>query len=400
MKVTQKQWEERLKKIQEESKKCKNKLQLMESTGYSRFIIESVFKHFPKQEDKIISNLSQNNKVKKNETDKEKSEKRIREILKASEECKTFREITKKTSYSYFIIKSTLEKFPEEAQRVMANLGKKLEKENDTIETIMIDTSICNVENIFETLQKYVQDGKKIGITDLVLNEMAALQSMKCNDSKAACRFLHIIKSNIEYFEYYKIKEKIRKRESNDQAIIESCFPIREKTILLTADKEMYIQAVFQGVNCIYMQKRGENEETQKLKFQINEIKENNTEIQPQQKINHKKSIRVLKNAYIENGKLLYKKINRKDQLIKVFSKSGIEKNEIKILLEEGDHIYICTKIDNYISFVDFEVYSVSKKLGKSIFVYNHYNYELLINVKNPKYKNFIQKAIDKFKVI
>ena len=298
-----------------------------------------------------------------------------------------------------FIIKNTLSKFPDEEAMVRENLDKnrpsqattaKVEKnisasKNDNNFSIaMLDTSVYGLDNIFEILEEYAREGKILGITDVVLEELANLQKTMDTKGKCACNFLYIIMDNLSAFQLFEVKHNMLERETIDEAIIRATLDLGKKALLLTSDKEMYIKAALKGVKAKYLlsSKKREN----KFEFNLEETREKSKE--------HKKiKAKTFIDAHEENGKLFFIRKKRKTQLVKIFSKSGEEKYGDKIELEIGDHVFICTKREDYIRFLDYEVYFLKEDGFLERYSTKSYNCDVTVNVENHDYKKVIEQA-------
>ena len=137
---------------------------------------------------------------------KEEWRKRITELLKASEICRTISEVIKMTGYSRNVIQFTLKQFEDEANEFYENLknNKKQKDKNKKDKIIMLDTSICEIDHFFNVLEEYIQKGYIIGITDILLDELDYLQK---SQNKSACKMLHIILNNITFFKLFEEKK-------------------------------------------------------------------------------------------------------------------------------------------------------------------------------------------------
>ena len=357
---------------------------------------------------------------------KEDLMKRLEDIRLASEDCKTLAEVTEITGFSNFIINSLFKKFPEEAKEIRAKLEKnkgisksrsksrhknthqntdtsvkgdvipeaesqvEAEEEKKTNITaifaktdtaksaeskvVMIDTSICHVENLFELLEEYVQNGYVLGVTDIVLDELDKLAKRNTNNehSKLALTLLNIIMQNLASFKLFEAKEE----KSHDDLIISTCDTNHTK--LLTADKVMFIKASLKGISAKYV--LSTNEFVQK-KFKFNLSKKA-----------PKNNLHPLANAKIREEKLIFLN-NRKNQFVKIFSKTGEEKNGTEVSLEVGDRIFISTEKEDFITFADYEVYFSDKNLFYVHFHCRSYKSDAIVNVPDFKYKKFIEQA-------
>ena len=83
-----------------------------------------------------------------------------------------------------------------------------------------------------------------------------------------------------------------------------------------------------------------------------------------------------------------------RERLFHYFSRKGEEKQGEKVTLEVGDHLFICTAKEDYVTFADYETYDITQNTLLMRFNYRIYNFETEVNVVNPEYKKFIVHAI------
>ena len=332
--------------------------------------------------------------------------KRLEDVKLASQDCKTIEEIVQITDYSRSVINNLFRKFPNETEEVFVNLKNNKEKDkkvkatkktksrkqdymttsqkDDDFSIVMLDTSINLINNIFHILEKYVQDGKILGITDVALEELATLQKFDDDRGRSACNFLHIIKNNLSSFKLFEVKYGMRERETVDEAIINATLNLKKQALLLTSDKEMYIKAFLKGANVTYLSQKEEEEEKKEV-FDVG--KKSKTVA-----INKKYAVYVT-DVVIENMQAIYVEKHRKNQFIKIFSKTGEEKQGERVTLEVGDHIFICTAKKDCIKFADYETYDSTQNNFLMRFNTRVYDFESEVNVMTPKYKKFIKEA-------
>ena len=413
MKISNEEWNKRLEDVMLASQDCKTVTEIAEITGYSLFIIQSVLKKFPKKAVTIRANMKKNAKGKSeknkgtNKRNASQDKKRLNKILKASETCKSFAEISKKTGFSYFVIKSNLAKFPEEEKAINEILsrnkgenvepktnGKKEIKEKTTKKTqnnktehqsiVMLDTSVVEIPKIFDILKEYVEEKNILGVTDVMLEETANLQKIQDTTGKRAVNMLYIIMDNIDFFKLYEVKHKMRKGETEDEAIIK-CAINTEGSLLLTADKEMYIKAILKGGKSRYLE-RNENNPRKAMKFF--------PEPEDEKKVDNKPKMVELVDTQNISGKLVYVIKNRKDQFVRVFSSEGKVKEGNNICLEIGDYVYIYTMKEEYSTFADYEVCDIQSNKCALRFSRRIYNMDSLENfIEDPQHIEFIKEA-------
>lgn len=397
MRLSHEEWNKRLEEVKLASEDCKTIAEIIQITDYNREVIKTLFKKFPEEANKIKDNLDKNKEMRVKKKREPDNKKRLSKILEASETCKSFAEISRVTGFSDFIIKNVLVKFPNDEKQVREKVEenkkaktskeekpKKISKkkgEKTIKNVIMLDTSVCRVSNIFNILEEYIQQQNMLGISDLTLQELAGIKKCSGTIGKNARDMINIVKSNLEFFKYFRIREKIREKETIDQAIIEACIP-EENITLITADKEMYIQATLQGVDTKYL---ADEENKWDYKF----------DSKPKRHCPNSKNMIKVYGTSLENGNLVYEDLEKENQFVKVFSRMGNEKQGKKIYLEKGDHIFIFTKREEYSTFVDYQVYE--KTIEQMDMRYNRRlydcDYDILISINIPEYKDFILQA-------
>lgn len=400
MRISQEEWNKRLEEVKLASEDCKTIEEIIQITDYSRYIIKQLFEKFPDEAKKIQTHLAKNNgKTKKKKSRKPNNKRRLTKILEASETCKSIVELSKVTGFSDFIIKNVLAKFPDEEVKIKENLAKNKASQKATCKSknsmstsrnnaecsvVMLDTSVSYVNGIFGILEEYVKDGKILGITDVVLEKLATLQKTIGADGSDACNFLYIIMDNLSVFQLFEVKHSMLERETVDEAIIRATLDLGKNALLLTSDEKMYIKAALKGVKVeLLSNPRGQEK---KFEFNLEKTREKSKE-------NKKIKAKTFIDAHEENGKLLFIRKKRKTQLVKIFSKFGEEKYGDKIELKIGDHVFICTKRKDYISFLDYEVYFLKADGFLERYSTKSYNCDAIVNVENHDYKKFIEQA-------
>lgn len=394
-KVSQEEWNKRLEEVKLASQDCKTIAEIVEITDYSAYIIKKLFEQFPEEAKKIQTNLEKNKgKTKKKKRKKPNNEKRLAKILEASKTSKTFAEVSKLVGFSYITIKKILSVSPEVEKEVQENLAKNKNYQKEDLTTItqddndysivMLDTSINHVPNIFGILHDYVQKEKILGITDVVLEELANLQKINDKYGTVACNFLYIIMNNIPSFKLFEVKHTMTERETADEAIIRATLDLKGEALLLTSDKEMYIKTALKGGKVKYLPRSNREKEAEVVFDKSNSLKPKS--------INRKYMVDVV-DVIVENMQATYIEKNRNNQVVKVFSRKGKEKQGTRIPLEVGDHIFICTAKEDCVTFVDYEIYDTTRNTCLMKFNKRFYHFESEVNVEIPEYKKFIVQA-------
>ncbi len=372
-KISQEEWEKRYEEIEKASEICRTMKEVEEKTGYGKDTIRRTLRNFPDKRAIVFKNLKMCKKQDK--TVIESSYEKAITIVEKSKKCKNLKELEENTGFSYYIIKKILSNYLMFEEEVKSNLIKN--KAQHTQKVIMIDTSICQIENFFNILEEYIQKGYIIGITDILLDELDMLQK---NQHKGACKMLHIILNNITFFKLFEEKS-LEEQNSPDERIMKSSQ--REGTELLTSDKMFCIKAILKGINARYI---GQNEKD--MPNLIFNVKKENIE-----KI-RKNKLAYIPNVHLKNNFLVYSKGLGKKQYNKIFTKDFQEKQGNEIALEVGDHVFRATDKEDFITVMHYEICDNTSNYCSYIrFRYNSYKCDTIINVQDERYKNFIKEA-------
>lgn len=398
MRISQEEWNKRLEEVKLASEDCKTIEEIVGITDYSRYIIKQLFEKFPEEAKKIQDNLAKNNsKTKKKKRRKPNNKRRLTKILEASETCRSLVELSKITGFSDYIIKNTLSKFPDEEAKVRENLAKNksskittcnssnskhTSKKDNEFSIVMLDTSVSLGSDIFHILENYIHDGKILGITDVALEELATIQKYGDDEGRCACDFLLFIMDKISAFQLFEVKHSMIDRETADEAIIRATIDLKNDALLLTSDKEMFIKATLKSVKVKYLSQN--KEERSRGIFDSNKTSK--------PVINKKYSVDLV-DVVIEKMQAIYIEKHRKNQVTKVFSRKGEEKQGERITLEVGDHIFICTAKEDCITFADYEAYDITQNSFCMRYNKRLYHFETEVDVAVPEYKKFIEQA-------
>lgn len=358
MRISQEEWNKRLEEVKLASEECSSIEELTEITDYNTNGINYMLKKFPKDAEQIKENLNRN---------KERKRKTESNIRKPGETT-----LKKVTALTAGIVEENLAKKEEKIKE-----EKEPNSKNNTF-FVMLDTSISDTEDIFHILETYAKEGKKLALTDVVLEELANLQKSNTKQAAAAREFLYIIMDNLSSFELFKVKHEMKENETVDEAVIEFCIKLKNKVLLLTSDKEMFIKAMLQKVNTRYLSKNPE--EREKKIFDLRKRK-------------NKKNIVEFIDILIQDGKAIYVDKNRNNQYIRVFSRNKEEKQGRAIALEKGDHIFMCTAKEEYMTFADYEIYDTTVNTVNMKYNYRIYGCDSVISLVQPEYKKFAEHA-------
>ena len=176
MRISQEEWNKRLEEVKLASEECSSIEELTEITDYNTNGINYMLKKFPKDAEQIKENLNRN---------KERKRKTESKIRKPGETT-----LKKVNALTAGIVEEKLAKKEEK-------IKKEKEPSKNNTYFVMLDTSICDTEDIFHILETYAKEGKKLALTDVVLEELANLQKNNTKQAAAAREFLYIIMDNL-----------------------------------------------------------------------------------------------------------------------------------------------------------------------------------------------------------
>ena len=261
---------------------------------------------------------------------------------------------------------------------------------NENISWYVIDTSICGYSMIDQKINDIIKANGKIIITSVVVAELEKLQHSNRNDASAASHLLAIAAENENTFIPVKIDEPYTIADDN---IIEYCTNCDRKVILLTSDKTMALKARMQSINTEYLKRTAPNTSDNASKVML----PSTSQIQPNGKVNDKKSSLVTLSPTTTKGNNLYIVSSKKNkQAIRVYS-NGLEFNGEDVKLHVGDDVFIVTKKMGYLSFAHYRLCSISKKQN-SLLLYNKRIYSKAdLNNLNSYYKSFIRDCMIRF---
>lgn len=344
----------------------------------------------------------QKNKEEKMRTSNEQNQERMEIIQKAVEEgAKTKKEICNKTGLSYYVVNKTLEKFPEQTHAIQEtfksksqNENKETRKESTKNKLAVLDVTMLNVENVTSVLQKYMDAGIKIGLSNMTIIQIKANKERKNENgektekAKRASTLIAFCCKQKAYMEPILITEQPYTQES----LLRACKKRKEEVILLTGSRTMELLAWTFGIKSKkYTQKGDVFPEIQ------NEAENNFAETMVNFETERcRKFIKTLPHTSFLDERLY---LDNEFDLIEVKNREGTEKNtETRVELEPGDYVYIaCKKRDNLL-LEYFEIIRVAtKEHAKRIYRKKIYSFEQTTTINNQEFKKFADKAVQKF---
>ena len=215
--------------------------------------------------------------------------------------------------------------------------------------TVVIDTSICGVGGLLTLLNLQ----KEVIILDAVVRELKKLRDDSIySQSKHATMILRNATNNVNK---YVVTITENDGLTTDEKILKFCEKADFEVVLLTADMEMAALAKGKGISvCCFEHKA--------VKFPIiaNEL------VQPLK--NEIGKIVSLDDTEFIGGKLFIK-LNGASQTRRVCVQTGSkEYKNGRFNLKVGHHIFMAKRKEDYITFFDYEVVSISKYLNCKIY--------------------------------
>lgn len=324
--------------------------------------------------------------AKRTPTEIEKDFKRIRE---AAETAKSIADLERATGLSRIMINTTLEKHPIVRARIMERLQANKEKaklkaqhseKNDSESKksmdiaednhkYVIDASITGTVNMRSILEKIQsEDASNIVLTSITIRELKKLESLRDIQGFDAT---YIMNRALDYPDIYKpvlIDETIG---TPDDCIMKYCADNKEKLTLLTADKEMALNARMYGVEVQFMRYERTNKEKTPGRTPVRK--------------------ETLIPAVIINGKLCIARFYTHKMSIRVYSE-GIEYNSGIKELKVGDDVLIAKIKETYIVFAHYRMTSLDKTNNcELVFSRRIPDIYKIDSLENEKYRTFIK---------
>ena len=287
--------------------------------------------------------------------------KRIQEVAKTAISMK---EISEKTGLTQSEIRTSLSKHPRISAKVQkqvednkvaaeckiekkekTKLDAKIPKANnqtthrgnnsyDFEMGFVIDTSMAGVDAIHELFRKIYATEAKIILTSVVRQELNIMQFMKRDHlAEQARRIMAMALERPEKFHNVLIDETVG---SHDDCIVKYCADNKERVILLTADKNMALDA------------REKSVEVEFFKSSFKHVKSFNNTMVP--KKGNMMNIRTLHPARRVGNKLIIMEMQGRTRDIRVLSE-GKELAHGIVELKVGDDVLIAAKKNEGITF-------------------------------------------------
>lgn len=346
---------------------------------------------------------------KRSQTQIELDCKRIQEAAKTATSMK---EIEKVTGLSQSEIKTSLSKHPRIFTRVRKQLeinkaesevavqtqkeeSKELESDSrknagelparknnnnpDYEYGFVIDTSMIEVDAIYEFLCQICGTTAKIVLTSVVRQELNSMQFVK-RDYKAqrARSIMAMAAERPEKFHNVLIDESLA---THDDCIVKYCVENKHRVTLLTADKNMALDAREKSVNVEFFRKGYKEFKTiQKVEQEI-----------------QKSDIRTLNPARKVGDKLLITEMQGIKRDIRVWS-AGQELVDGIVQLKVGDDVFIASKKVDSITFAHYHMINLYEQYNcKAIYTTRIYRYDQIDELPKASYKAFARDFWNKF---
>ena len=254
---------------------------------------------------------------------------------------------------------------------------------NDYEMGFVIDTSMAGVEAIHELFSKIYATDAKIILTSVVRQELNVMQFAK-KDLLAgqARRIMAMALGRPEKFCNVLIDETVG---THDDCIVKYCVDNKERVILLTADKNMALDAKEKSVEVEFF--KGSFKHVRSL---------NNTMVPKKGNVN----IRTLHPARKVGNKLLIMDMQGDRRDIRVWS-NGREHVDGIVELKVGDDVYIAAKKNNGITFGHYKIITLYEEDNcKQVFFKKFHSYHEIEELTEGPYKVFAMAYWNKLGLI
>lgn len=236
----------------------------------------------------------------------------------------------------------------------------------------VIDTSMVGVEAIYEMLRQICETDAKVILTSVVRQELNTMQSFKKDEiARQARGIMALAAQRPEKFYNVLIDETL---ETHDDCIVKYCVDNRHRVILLTADKNMALDAREQLVKVEFF-RRG-----------FRQIRSINDTMVPKK---GKADIRTLNPARRIGNKLIIMDMQGEKRDIRVLS-NGKEYVDGIVELSVGDEVLIVGKKSNCITFGHYNMITLYEEDNcKLVYARKIYSYDEIENLPRADYKAF-----------
>lgn len=233
----------------------------------------------------------------------------------------------------------------------------------------VIDTSMVEVKSIYEMLCEICATEAKIILTSVVRQELNKMQFFKKDyKAKRARSILAMAAEKPEKFVNVAIDETL---ETHDDCIVKYCADNSSRVTLLTADKNMALDAREKAVKVEY-------------------FKQSFTEIRALNKFKYKKEsdVRTLNPARKIDNKLVIMEMQGEKRDIRVLSK-GQELADGIVEIKVGDEVLIAAKKKDCITFAHYKVINTYEEDNcKLIYSCRIYRYNQIAELHNEAYRS------------
>lgn len=336
-KRTQKQIELDCKRIQEASKTATSFKQIGEITGLTQSEIRTSLSKHPRISKKVQSKVEEN---------------------KATTE---FENSKKENAQSE--VKKTKTKKQESA---------KVNNEFDYEMGFVIDTSMVEVDAIIHMLCNICETDAKVILTSIVRQELNVMQFVKRDyKAKRARNIMAMAAQNPSKFCNVLIDETL---PTHDDCIVKYCVENKERVILLTADKNMALDAREKAVKVEFFKKAFKTIKTLKK-----------STISKKGKVD----VRTLYPARSVNNKLIIMEMQGEKRDIRVWS-NGQEFSEGIVELKVGDDVFVAAVKKNFITFAHYQMITVYEEDNcKLMYCGKIFNCNEIDALPKEEYKSF-----------
>lgn len=320
----------------------------------------------------------------------EQIERDTKRIQEAAKTATSMQEIVEVTGLSLAQVKKSLSNHPRISKRIMRQMEENQAKVYSTVESpkiqeefpkksegeaykhgYVIDTSMVGVDIHYELLNHICETSVKIILTSVVRKELNKMQFVKDEDlARRARRVLAMAATRPENFCDVRIDETL---DIPDDCIVKYCVDNRHRVTLLTADKNMALDAREQRVKVEYYKITSQE-------IRIPERVENALE---------KKGIKTLNPAKKVRDRLTITEMKGKKRDIRVWS-NGEEIVNGKVKLRVGDDVFIASQKRDGIAFSHYRVINLSEKCNcRDIFNTRLHSYDQIDELPDERYKEF-----------
>lgn len=261
-------------------------------------------------------------------------------ILKTAEISQSFKEITEITGLTKDQIKYSLDKsgrLEEVKKKIAKNKARRSKK-------IVIDTSVSSNKDIIGKLENSIKNKKTFIILTLINQELKKLSGLNDFPGRNARKIMNMAIENPDNFQVVSLEKY--PWESVDEKLMK--FAMKNNVILWTSDKELYLNAKANDVECVYFKSQYTNSAT----------------------TGHYNGMNTLFNTRVENGKLLFDMDNLPNNKYVELIKDSYVYCSGKHELSYGDEVFVAKRKRGCILIEHFKVISNKPKANVRLVYY------------------------------